>query len=149
MATPFHLPVTAAQVGTYFVGQYYQVLQQQPNFVHQFYNEASTMLRIDGNSRETATAMLNDHDPSKLVAETPCELLRVVIDNNTCKDGLLSTYNLCLRSPMIWLARFLKIEEGISHLMGVGSWMCLMWLTKMGIKLEMKGSSITSRRWCN
>ncbi|GMP77609.1 hypothetical protein CsSME_00033828 [Camellia sinensis var. sinensis] len=61
MATPFHLPVTAAQVGTYFVGQYYQVLQQQPEFVHQFYSEASTMLRIDGNSRETATAMLQIH----------------------------------------------------------------------------------------
>ncbi|KAI8024690.1 Proteasome activator subunit 4 [Camellia lanceoleosa] len=30
---------------------------------------------------------LNDHDPSKLVAETPCGLLRVVIDNNTCKDA--------------------------------------------------------------
>ncbi|KAL7225863.1 hypothetical protein ACSBR1_021090 [Camellia fascicularis] len=58
MATPFHLPVTAAQVGMYFVGQYYQVLQQQPDFVHQFYSEASTMLRIDGNSRETTTTML-------------------------------------------------------------------------------------------
>ncbi|KAL7180896.1 hypothetical protein ACSBR1_039871 [Camellia fascicularis] len=43
----------------YFVGQYYQVLQQQPDFVHQFYSEASTMLRIDGNSRETATTMLD------------------------------------------------------------------------------------------
>ncbi|XP_028124324.1 ACT domain-containing protein ACR6-like isoform X2 [Camellia sinensis] len=87
MATPFHVSITAAQVGMYFVGQYYQVLQQQPDFVHQFCNEAGTMLRIDGNSRETATAMLNDHDLSKLVAETPCELLRVVIDNNTCKDA--------------------------------------------------------------
>ncbi|XP_028118490.1 protein kinase PINOID-like isoform X2 [Camellia sinensis] len=58
MATPFHLPVTAAQVGTYFVGQYFQVLQQQLDFVHQFYSEASTVLRIDGNSRETATATL-------------------------------------------------------------------------------------------
>lgn len=46
------------QVGTYFVGQYYQVLQQQPDFVHQFYSDASTMLRIDGNTRETATGML-------------------------------------------------------------------------------------------
>lgn len=45
-------------MGTYFVGQYYQVLQQQPDFVHQFYSDASTMLRIDGNFRETATAML-------------------------------------------------------------------------------------------
>ncbi|KAA8548882.1 hypothetical protein F0562_000566 [Nyssa sinensis] len=58
MATPFHLPVTAAQVGTYFVGQYYHVLQHQPDFVHHFYSDASTMLRIDGNSRETASAML-------------------------------------------------------------------------------------------
>ncbi|XP_022979333.1 putative G3BP-like protein [Cucurbita maxima] len=48
-------------VGTYFVGQYYQVLQQQPDFVHQFYSDASTMLRIDGNFRETATAMLQIH----------------------------------------------------------------------------------------
>ncbi|KAL7196658.1 hypothetical protein ACSBR1_036636 [Camellia fascicularis] len=63
MATPFHLPVTAAQVGTYFVGQYYQVLQQQLDFVHQFYSEASTMLRIDGNSREPATAMLANFGP--------------------------------------------------------------------------------------
>ena len=46
------------QVGTYFVGQYYQVLQHQPELVHQFYSEASTMLRIDGTMREAATAML-------------------------------------------------------------------------------------------
>ncbi|PON94852.1 Splicing factor-like protein [Trema orientale] len=61
MATPFPIPVTAAQVGTYFVGQYYQVLQQQPEFVHQFYSDASTMRRIDGNTIETATAMLQIH----------------------------------------------------------------------------------------
>ncbi|KAF3952530.1 hypothetical protein CMV_021917 [Castanea mollissima] len=61
MATPFPIPVTAAQVGTYFVGQYYQVLQNQPEFVHQFYSEASTMIRIDGNNRDTASAMLQIH----------------------------------------------------------------------------------------
>ncbi|WJX10832.1 hypothetical protein P8452_01509 [Trifolium repens] len=61
MATPFPIPLTAAQVGTYFVGQYYHVLQNQPEFVYQFYSDASTMLRIDGNSRETATAMLQIH----------------------------------------------------------------------------------------
>ncbi|KAM7488491.1 hypothetical protein LguiB_025975 [Lonicera macranthoides] len=61
MASPFHLPVTAAQVGTYFVGQYYQVLQQQPELVHQFYSEVSTMLRVDGNTREAASAMLQIH----------------------------------------------------------------------------------------
>lgn len=46
------------QVGSYFVGQYYQVLQQQPDLVHQFYAEDSTMIRIDGDSTDTATAML-------------------------------------------------------------------------------------------
>lgn len=50
--------VWVVQVGTYFVGQYYHVLQHQPEFVHQFYSDASTMIRIDGNARETATAML-------------------------------------------------------------------------------------------
>ncbi|KAM7261444.1 hypothetical protein ACFE04_008811 [Oxalis oulophora] len=58
MATQFSSPVTAAQVGTYFVGQYYQVLQQAPDSVYQFYSEASTMLRTDGNIRDTASAML-------------------------------------------------------------------------------------------
>ncbi|XP_022873179.1 putative G3BP-like protein isoform X2 [Olea europaea var. sylvestris] len=61
MATAFALPVTAAQVGTYFVGQYYQLLQNQPDFVHQFYSDASSMLRIDSNTRETATSMLQIH----------------------------------------------------------------------------------------
>lgn len=64
MAAPFHnfhLPVTAAQVGTYFVGQYYQVLQHQPEFIHQFYSDASTMIRVDGNGSETATTLLQIH----------------------------------------------------------------------------------------
>ncbi|XP_047960057.1 nuclear transport factor 2-like [Salvia hispanica] len=61
MATAYPLPVTAAQVGTYFVGQYYQMLQNQPDFVHQFYSDSSTMLRIEGNTRETASAMLQIH----------------------------------------------------------------------------------------
>ncbi|KAL8262828.1 hypothetical protein R6Q59_024177 [Mikania micrantha] len=61
MATPSHLSVTAAQVGTYFVGHYYQVLQTQPDFVHQFYSDMSTLLRVDGHNRETATSMLQIH----------------------------------------------------------------------------------------
>ncbi|MFS7907925.1 putative Ras GTPase-activating protein-binding protein [Helianthus anomalus] len=61
MTTPSHLPVTAAQVGTYFVGHYYQVLQTQPDYVHQFYSDRSTLLRVDGHGRETATSMLQIH----------------------------------------------------------------------------------------
>ncbi|KAJ8899290.1 hypothetical protein K2173_018264 [Erythroxylum novogranatense] len=51
----------AAQVGSYFVGQYYQVLKQQPNLVHQFYSDASTMIRVDGDSSDTASTMLEIH----------------------------------------------------------------------------------------
>ncbi|GAB2295311.1 hypothetical protein Dimus_029483 [Dionaea muscipula] len=58
MATPF---MTAAQVGSYFVTQYYQLLQQRPEYVHQLYSDSSTMLRIDGHSREAATAMAQIH----------------------------------------------------------------------------------------
>ncbi|KAI3413010.1 uncharacterized protein J3R85_016651 [Psidium guajava] len=61
MANAYPIALTAAQIGTYFVGNYYQVLQQQPEIVHQFYTDASTMLRIDGHVRESATAMLQIH----------------------------------------------------------------------------------------
>ncbi|KAK8623829.1 hypothetical protein V6N13_065192 [Hibiscus sabdariffa] len=60
MASPYPIPV-ATQVGTYFVGQYYQVLQQQPHLVHQFYSDSSTMVHVDGNNRETATGILQIH----------------------------------------------------------------------------------------
>ncbi|GAB2227461.1 hypothetical protein Droror1_Dr00009283 [Drosera rotundifolia] len=58
MATPY---MTAAQVGSYFVTQYYQLLQQRPEYVHKLYSDSSTMLRIDGNNREAATAMAQIH----------------------------------------------------------------------------------------
>lgn len=46
------------QVGSYFVEQYYHVLRQQPDLVHQFYSEASSMIRVDGDSSESASTML-------------------------------------------------------------------------------------------
>ncbi|KAH9617051.1 hypothetical protein KSS87_023103 [Heliosperma pusillum] len=58
MATSY---MTATQVGTYFVTQYYSMLQQRPDFVHQLYSDASTMIRIDGRRTETASAMVQIH----------------------------------------------------------------------------------------
>ncbi|KAG8373207.1 hypothetical protein BUALT_Bualt12G0147000 [Buddleja alternifolia] len=69
---PKHYPYF--KVGTYFVGQYYQMLQNQPDFVHQFYSDASTMLRIDGNTRETATAMLQIHQLTMSLNYTGIEI---------------------------------------------------------------------------
>ncbi|XP_039005697.1 nuclear transport factor 2-like [Hibiscus syriacus] len=58
MATSYPGPV---QVGSYFVGQYYQVLRQQPDLVHQFYSDASSMILVDGDSSESASSMLQIH----------------------------------------------------------------------------------------
>ncbi|XP_010940714.1 nuclear transport factor 2 [Elaeis guineensis] len=61
MADAFPGQVSAVQVGTFFVGQYYHILQQQPNLVYQFYNDASTVMRVDGDRTETATTMMQIH----------------------------------------------------------------------------------------
>ncbi|XP_052170994.1 nuclear transport factor 2 isoform X2 [Diospyros lotus] len=61
MASGFAAPVTAVQVGSYFVGQYYQVLQRQPDLAHRFYTDASSMMLVDGDSSESASGMLQIH----------------------------------------------------------------------------------------
>ncbi|XP_068663833.1 nuclear transport factor 2-like isoform X2 [Aristolochia californica] len=61
MASPFVGPVSAIQVGSCFVEQYYYILERNPKLVYQFYTDASTMLRIDGDRNEVASAMLQIH----------------------------------------------------------------------------------------
>ncbi|KAK8941451.1 hypothetical protein KSP39_PZI009797 [Platanthera zijinensis] len=62
MASAFPGQVTAVQVGSYFLGQYYPFLQQTPNLVHQFYTNASTMIRYDGDTNESASGMAEIHN---------------------------------------------------------------------------------------
>ncbi|KAF8388288.1 hypothetical protein HHK36_026954 [Tetracentron sinense] len=61
MAASLPGSVNAIQVGSYFVEQYYQFFQQQPDFVRHFYTDASSMLRIDGSSSESASATEQIH----------------------------------------------------------------------------------------
>ncbi|XP_009790652.1 nuclear transport factor 2 [Nicotiana sylvestris] len=61
MASSYSAPIGATQVGSYFVQQYYQVLQQQPDYVHQFYTDASSIVRVDGDSSESASALVQIH----------------------------------------------------------------------------------------
>ncbi|XP_055831189.1 nuclear transport factor 2 isoform X1 [Solanum dulcamara] len=61
MASSYSAPIGATQVGSYFVQQYYQVLQQQPDYVHQFYTDASSIVRVDGDSNESASALVQIH----------------------------------------------------------------------------------------
>ncbi|KAK7267446.1 hypothetical protein RIF29_20120 [Crotalaria pallida] len=56
------MAVNAAQVGSYFVGQYYRFLQQQPNLVYQFYSDNSSMIRVDGDSTQSAHDVLKIHE---------------------------------------------------------------------------------------
>ncbi|KAJ0742410.1 putative Ras GTPase-activating protein-binding protein [Helianthus annuus] len=55
--------VSASKVGSQFVQQYYDVLQHQPEFTHRFYNGSSTMIRVDGDSTQTASAVSGDENP--------------------------------------------------------------------------------------
>ncbi|KAK8935465.1 hypothetical protein KSP39_PZI012872 [Platanthera zijinensis] len=54
--------VSAVQVGSYFLSQYYPFLQQTPNLVHQFYTDSSTMIRHDGATNESASGMDEIHN---------------------------------------------------------------------------------------
>ncbi|CAL5061866.1 unnamed protein product [Urochloa decumbens] len=53
----------ATQVGTYFLRNYYNLLQQNPDVVHQFYSEASTMVRVDdlAGTSTTVNTMMDIH----------------------------------------------------------------------------------------
>ncbi|KAH6821537.1 hypothetical protein C2S53_015271 [Perilla frutescens var. hirtella] len=62
MANQYAAHVTASQVGSYFVQQYYQVFQQQREYVHQFYNDSSSMMRVDGEINESASDMMKIHE---------------------------------------------------------------------------------------
>ncbi|RDY10840.1 nxt3 [Mucuna pruriens] len=74
MASSYPGSVSAAQVGSYFVGQYYQVLRQQPNLVHQFYSDSSSMIRVDGDSVESAHDVLQIHSIVSLLNFTTIEI---------------------------------------------------------------------------
>ncbi|KAL1559633.1 nuclear transport factor 2-like [Salvia divinorum] len=62
MVNLYSAQVTASQVGSYFVQQYYQVFQQQREYVHQFYNDSSSMMRVDGEISESASDMMTIHE---------------------------------------------------------------------------------------
>ncbi|XP_020425875.1 putative G3BP-like protein isoform X1 [Prunus persica] len=61
MASSYPGAVSAVQVGSYFVGQYYQVLQKQPDVVHQFYSEGSSIIHVDGDSTDSASSIVKIH----------------------------------------------------------------------------------------
>ncbi|KAL8029175.1 hypothetical protein ABFX02_14G210900 [Erythranthe guttata] len=62
MANQYADQVTASQVGSYFVQQYYfEIFQQSPDYMHKFYNDSSSMIRVDGETSHSATDIVKIH----------------------------------------------------------------------------------------
>ncbi|KAG6533426.1 hypothetical protein ZIOFF_007294 [Zingiber officinale] len=62
MASLYPAHFSAVQVGAYFLEHYYRILQKQPELIHQFYTEGSSMVRVDGTATESATGMVQIHN---------------------------------------------------------------------------------------
>ncbi|KAM0914615.1 hypothetical protein ACQ4PT_011385 [Festuca glaucescens] len=80
----------ANQVGTYFLRNYYNLLQQNPDVVHQFYNEASTMIRVDDVTGISATAnsMMDIHSLIMSLNFTQIEI-KTANFTNSWGDGVI------------------------------------------------------------
>lgn len=90
MASALSNPITAVQVGTCFVGQYYHVLQQQPEFVHQFYTDRSMMHRLDRDKQEIATGMVEIHNCVMSLNYTGCVIeIKSADAQNSLNGGVL------------------------------------------------------------
>ncbi|KAJ1291688.1 hypothetical protein BS78_02G335200 [Paspalum vaginatum] len=80
----------AAQVGTYFLRNYYNLLQQNPDVVHQFYSDASTMVRVD-DIAGTNTTVNNMMDIHSLIMSLNFTQIEIKTANfvNSWGDGVL------------------------------------------------------------
>uniref|UniRef100_A0A453RSV4 NTF2 domain-containing protein n=1 Tax=Aegilops tauschii subsp. strangulata TaxID=200361 RepID=A0A453RSV4_AEGTS len=78
------------QVGTYFLRNYYNLLQQNPDVVHQFYSEASTMVRVDdlNGTNTTANSMMDIHSLIMSLNFTQIEI-KTANFANSWGDGVL------------------------------------------------------------
>ncbi|XP_043721859.1 nuclear transport factor 2-like isoform X2 [Telopea speciosissima] len=97
MSTLLHTPVSAVEVGSYFVGQYYQLLKQSPDFAHQFYTDTSSVLHVDGNTSELATSMLQIHTLIMSLNFTEIEV-KTVHSLNSWEGGVLVKVSGCVRT---------------------------------------------------
>ncbi|XP_062192058.1 nuclear transport factor 2-like isoform X1 [Phragmites australis] len=80
----------ATQVGTYFLRNYYNLLQQNPDVVHQFYSDASTMVRVD-DLAGTNTTVNNMMDIHSLIMSLNFTQIEIKTANfiNSWGDGVL------------------------------------------------------------
>ncbi|XP_074268687.1 nuclear transport factor 2-like [Silene latifolia] len=74
--------VSAFEVGSFFINQYYQVLSESPEYSHRFYNESSTMTRVDGDVTQTVSTMLEIHTLLTSLNVSKVEVTRLDVQNS-------------------------------------------------------------------
>ncbi|KAE8677632.1 hypothetical protein F3Y22_tig00111504pilonHSYRG00048 [Hibiscus syriacus] len=76
MSSPYPILVTATQV-----------LQHQPHLVHQFYSASSTLVRLDGNNRDTVTGLLTLEVPAAVAQQETAEETAPVEESSAEEKG--------------------------------------------------------------
>ncbi|XP_074304273.1 nuclear transport factor 2-like [Silene latifolia] len=72
----------ALEVGSYFIAPYYQLLSETPEYSHQYYNDSSTMTRVDGDGVKTASTMLGIHSLLTSLNITKVEVTQLNAQNS-------------------------------------------------------------------
>jgi hypothetical protein len=83
-------------VGTYFLRNYYNLLQQNPDVVHQFYSDASTMVRVDdlaGTNTTVNNMMVSSTAVSSLAIRSR---LRFLLSYYHCTPSILKLLSLLI-----------------------------------------------------
>ncbi|KAK9756842.1 hypothetical protein RND81_01G124600 [Saponaria officinalis] len=74
--------ISAFEVGSFFINQYYQVLSETPEYSHRFYNDSSTMTRVDGDDTQTVSTMLDIHSLLTSLNVSKVEVTRLDVQNS-------------------------------------------------------------------
>jgi hypothetical protein len=83
-------------VGTYFLRNYYNLLQQNPDVVHQFYSDASTMVRVDdlaGTNTTVNNMMVSSTAVSSLAIRSR---MRFLLSYYHCTPSILKLLSLLI-----------------------------------------------------
>ncbi|KAK9726436.1 hypothetical protein RND81_05G215000 [Saponaria officinalis] len=89
--------ISAFEVGSYFINQFYQVLSETPEYSHRFYNDSSTLTRVDGDDSQTVSTMLDIHSLLTSLGVTKVEVTQLNVQNSL-NGGILLIVSGVIRS---------------------------------------------------
>ncbi|KAL9228256.1 hypothetical protein vseg_003857 [Gypsophila vaccaria] len=89
--------ISAFEVGSYFIYQFYQVLSETPEYSHRFYSDSSTLTRVDGDDTQTVNNMLDIHSLLTSLNVTKVEVTQLNVQNSW-NGGILLIVSGLIRS---------------------------------------------------